>query len=98
MIIVHEDGLNLEKGIFCVSALDDVTNSENTGITTVFEVPRVKRIFLYFVKDLAWTSPLGKHAGFRSGLRPRDIFVFVVFLAALDDTVGHNVLHRLEQL
>src|SRR6185312_13731043 len=95
MIIIHEHGVNLEEGSFWISTVDDVTNRQDAGIATVFEIPWVKSIFLDFVKNLADATPLGKSAGFRSGLRSRDIFVLVVFLAALDDTVNHNVLNRL---
>src|SRR5216683_1012956 len=58
---------------------------------------RSLRCLSNFVENLSGSGPLGKNLSTVHGVCACNVFVFVVFLAALNNSVGSNVLDRLQE-
>src|SRR5216683_3393526 len=98
MKVVHKYRINLQNCALVVSRLDHITNRKRAGIAPVLEISGIQRVLPNFIEDLPGSGPLGKNGSSVRGVCAPDIFVLVVFLAALNYSVSGNVLHRLQHV
>ena len=96
MEVIDENGVYFQYGSLFVCGLHHIPNGQGSRITAVLKISGIKRILTQLVEDLARPTPLWKKWGRVGGLGARNVFVFVVFLAALNDSVRHNILDRLQ--
>src|SRR5438270_228530 len=90
--VIYENGIDFQYGILFVCGLYHIPDGQGSGISAVLKISRIKRILTHLVEDLARPAPFWKNRRRVGGLGARDVFVFVVFLAALNDSVRNNIL------
>src|SRR5258708_25343074 len=94
--IFNEDGIDSYRSLRLVLRFDNVPDCESTLIAGVFKVHWSEYSSANLVKNFARTRPFGKERGRLDRGRTLDILIFVVFLAALNDAVIHNILDRVK--
>src|SRR6266516_4037957 len=96
--VIDENRIDLQNRTLVIPPLHNITDRQGSGISAILKISWIECVLADLVEDSPGSTPRGKCRRVVSRLSTPDILVLVVFLAALNDSIGDNILHSLYDL